>query len=65
LTIDLAGHPMERGNKVTGRGDAVDTGGALAILTVVSLGLTLAFFALVRRRRSRESDDDTPDNEAK
>jgi hypothetical protein len=56
---------MERGNKVTGRGGTVDAGGALAILTVLSLGLTLAFFALVRRRRARESEDDTPDDEPK
>jgi hypothetical protein len=56
---------MGRGNKVTGRGDAVDSGGALAILTVLSLALTLAFFALVRRRRAREEEDDTPDDKAK
>jgi len=43
----------------------VDAGAALPILTVLSIALTLAFFVLVRRRRARESEDDTPDDEAK
>jgi hypothetical protein len=42
----------------------MDTGGALVILTLISLGLTLAFFALVRRRRARESEDDEPDGKS-
>jgi hypothetical protein len=53
---------MERGTKVTGRGGYMNAGGALVILTLISLGLTLAFFALVRRRRARESEDDPPDD---
>jgi hypothetical protein len=43
----------------------MDANGALPILTVLSLVLTVAFFVLVRRRRARENEDDTPDHKSK